>query len=100
MIEAVRQGNANFIKRLANANPHLVWDNTDVLRSMLEHRQPEVFSLVYGLRNMVELVSYRDSKHKSSMLHKVAIIAPPRVLNLIPGAALQMQRELQWNDKT
>ncbi|KAE9446716.1 hypothetical protein C3L33_21389, partial [Rhododendron williamsianum] len=31
-----------------------------------------------------------------SMLHLAGQLAPPNKLNLVPGAALQMQRELQW----
>lgn len=35
-------------------------------------------------------------KFGDSMLHLAGQLAPPNKLNLVPGAALQMQRELQW----
>ena len=98
LIAAVYAGNVEFISGMAKANPSLVW-NPYVARRVfevaVEHRQAKIFSLIYGLRDKIAIVSYRD-ENNSNMLHKAAAVAPSRLLKLIPGAALQMQRELQW----
>ena len=60
----------------------------------VEQRQAKIFSLIYGLQEQVAIVSFRD-RDDNNMLHKAAAVAPSRLLKLIPGAALQMQRELQ-----
>ncbi|KAF4350226.1 hypothetical protein F8388_016277 [Cannabis sativa] len=45
------------------------------------------------------MVFIANCVHKTSrftMLHMAGELAPTQVLNLIPGSALQMQRQLQW----
>ncbi|GKF49339.1 ankyrin repeat-containing domain, PGG domain protein, partial [Tanacetum coccineum] len=37
-----------------------------------------------------------DLEEKENSLHKAAKLAPPHRLNIVTGAALQLQRELQW----
>ncbi|KAI3942395.1 hypothetical protein MKW92_037700 [Papaver armeniacum] len=43
----------------------------------------------------MDLVSRKD-KSGNTLLHHVAELAPPVQLNAVCGAALQVQRELQW----
>nr|GLL46216.1 uncharacterized protein LOC109168169 [Ipomoea trifida] len=40
--------------------------------------------------------SNNHDKYKNNVLHFAGKLAPPHKLNLVSGAALQMQRELQW----
>ncbi|XP_052198339.1 uncharacterized protein LOC127805629 [Diospyros lotus] len=42
------------------------------------------------------ILPLRHDKKNNNMLHLAGRLAPPSKLNLIPGAALQMQHELQW----
>ena len=98
LIQAVNAGNVEFVTSIAKANPSLVWNSyvaKRVLEVAVELRQPKIFSLIFGLREKVAIVSFRDG-NGNNMIHKAAAVAPSRLLNLIPGAALQMQRELQW----
>ncbi|KAI4347986.1 hypothetical protein L6164_008752 [Bauhinia variegata] len=57
----------------------------------------KVFNLIYGVTSSIrdDLASIYD-KAKNKALHMAALLAPSEQLNRIPGAALQMQRELQW----
>ncbi|GMP36791.1 hypothetical protein CsSME_00008800 [Camellia sinensis var. sinensis] len=43
-----------------------------------------------------QIVMQKRDSNWDSMLHLVGQVAPHDKLNLVPGAALQMQRELQW----
>ena len=98
LIEAAGVGNVEFLSGIAKANPTLVW-NPHIARQVFEVavqcRPAKIFSLIYGLRDKIAIVSYCD-KDSINMLHKAAAVAPSRLLKRIPGAALQMQRELQW----
>lgn len=98
MAAAADHGNVELITGFAKANPELVW-SFDIARLVIErgikNRHPKIFSLIYGIRNKVAVLSIFDH-NENNMLHKAAVIAAPRTLSRIPGAALQMQRELQW----
>ncbi|GMN43798.1 hypothetical protein TIFTF001_012995 [Ficus carica] len=96
--EAVYMGNVEFIMKVTKANPELVWTNDlafDVFMLAIELRHAEIFSLIYGLPDKQAIASLHDAK-RNNMLHKAASIPSSKTLNLIPGAALQMQRQLQW----
>ncbi|GMN64046.1 hypothetical protein TIFTF001_033127 [Ficus carica] len=98
ILEAVNQGNDEYIISIAKAKPDLLWDknvNARAFTRAVEHRQAEVFSLIHGLPDKETIASfcYED---RSNMLHRVASVAPSRLLNHVPGPALQMQRGLQW----
>ncbi|GMN55661.1 hypothetical protein TIFTF001_024781 [Ficus carica] len=98
IIEAVYSGNIEFIKSVTKANPELLWTNDlafEVFMLAIELRHAEVFRLIYGLPNKQAIASICNA-NDNSMLHKAASIPSPKTLNLIPGAALQMQRQLQW----
>ncbi|KAI4347914.1 hypothetical protein L6164_008688 [Bauhinia variegata] len=57
----------------------------------------KVFNRIYGVTSAIrdDLVVVKD-KSENTALHMAALMAPSEQLNWIPGAALQMQRELQW----
>ena len=97
LIAASHVGNVEFIFHMAKANPSPVW-NLYVARRVfevaVEYRQDKIFSLIFWLPDRIPIVSYRDD-NDSNMLDKATALAPTIVLQRIPGAALQMQRELQ-----
>ncbi|KAI3716438.1 hypothetical protein L1987_67315 [Smallanthus sonchifolius] len=47
-------------------------------------------------RHKVFAATEVDSEENENALHIAAKLAPPHRLNAVTGAALQMQRELQW----
>ncbi|KAF2294829.1 hypothetical protein GH714_021187 [Hevea brasiliensis] len=59
-------------------------------------RQEKVFNLIYGAGKWKYLMISGLDKHNNNILHLAAKLAPPNRLAQISGAALQMQKELQW----
>ena len=96
ILRAVKEGIFDIVK----ANPDLVWSHDEKSRSIfsvaVQYRHAKIFSLIYGLDVKSAMTSSRDSSNKNNLLHKAGMSAPSTSINDIPGAALQMQRELQW----
>ena len=93
--QAAKKGNVEFITGVVEAKPQLLRHgiSTEAIHLAIESRRAKTYSLLYGLQNKVERQLDRLT---NTSLKKAAAIAPSRLLNRIPGAALQMQRELQW----
>ncbi|KAG6763594.1 hypothetical protein POTOM_031020 [Populus tomentosa] len=98
---AVKNGMVEFIIEVIKACPQLMISVDDeysrnLFMSSIANRQEKVFSLFYGLEaGRALFVSHGDSSG-NTMLHLAAKLSPPSQLARISGAALQMQRELQW----
>jgi len=60
------------------------------------HRKQNVFRLMYILCGNKDVINYRTDMFGNNLLHLAAQLGPFSDLNLRPGAALQMQREIQW----
>ncbi|CAB4274427.1 unnamed protein product [Prunus armeniaca] len=100
ILRAVEGGQVEFIKEMCKANPRFTLVTLDERgRSMFDYavecRQEKVFNLIYGFseydRNAI--VGTADVSH-NTILHAAGSLSAH--LNHIQGAALQMQRELQW----
>ncbi|KAJ7974915.1 Ankyrin repeat family protein [Quillaja saponaria] len=93
------RGISEFIIETSKASPDLLWRRDKLSRNLffsaIRFRQAKVFSLIYGLAWKDEAASSADSSN-NNMLHVAGELAPFTELNRISGAALQMQRELQW----
>ncbi|XP_019172885.1 PREDICTED: ankyrin repeat-containing protein NPR4-like [Ipomoea nil] len=88
------------ILNIAEAYPMSVYFRTDmrqyILHIAVEKRSENVFNLVCGTNVLsITLPNFSDT-NGNSVLHLAGKLAPPHKLNLVSGAALQMQRELQW----
>ena len=97
---AVKNGMVEFIIEVIKACPHVMesgdGNRRNLFLSSIANRQEKVFSLFYGLEaSKAGFLSAVDSSGKT-MLHLAAKLSPPSQLARISGAALQMQRELQW----
>ncbi|XVF29538.1 hypothetical protein REPUB_Repub15cG0130100 [Reevesia pubescens] len=57
------------------------------------HRREKVFNLIYKMGLSQKWVASYPSKDKENILHLAGMCIPSRHIN---GAALQMQREMQW----
>jgi len=98
--KAVKNGMVEFITEVIKACPHLMIsvdaNGRHLFMSSIANRQEKVLSLFYGLEaERARFVSIVDSSG-NTMLHLAAKLSPPSQLARISGAALQMQRELQW----
>ncbi|PON78144.1 PGG domain containing protein [Parasponia andersonii] len=96
---AAMNGTVEFIVNISKAVPELILSPM-FSRTMFEvaiiNRRANVFSLIHGTDTKLSSTSLRFNLMGENMLHVTGRIAPPSKLNLISGAALQMQRELQW----
>ncbi|XP_031094320.1 ankyrin repeat-containing protein NPR4-like [Ipomoea triloba] len=88
------------ILNIADAYPRSVYFS-DSMRQRILHvavinRCENVFNLICGTNVLRNGLSTHDDVNCNSVLHLAGKLAPPHKLNLVSGAALQMQRELQW----
>ncbi|EOY20776.1 Ankyrin repeat family protein, putative isoform 1 [Theobroma cacao] len=102
IINAAQRGMMEFIVEIIKRNLDLLMmsdvDDRSIFHIAIAHRQEKVFSLIYGLDTIKYIfVSFTD-KNSNNMLHLAGKLSPQSQLKLqqISGAALQMQRELQW----
>ncbi|XP_057734636.1 protein ACCELERATED CELL DEATH 6-like [Arachis stenosperma] len=99
VIIAAERGNVGFIVEALKAHFSLLWTSNEDGRSLfsvaVQNRQAQVYNLMHGL-TMKSLFLTSTDRDRNSMLHMAALQAPPPQLTPIPGALLQMQRELQW----
>ena len=100
ILHAIKEGIFEFVFDIVKADPQLVWSHdkksTSIFSVAVHYRHAKIFSLIYGLDIKSALASARDSSNKNNLLHMAGMLAPSTSVNDIPGAALQMQRELQW----
>ncbi|KAI5578292.1 hypothetical protein POPTR_008G023400v4 [Populus trichocarpa] len=97
---AVKNGIVEMIVEMVKVCPNLMhtFDKNGrvFLMSSVAHRQEKIFSLFYGLEgrngNFLSVTDVFDN----TMLHCAGELSPSTQLARISGAALQMQRELQW----
>ncbi|KAF2318357.1 hypothetical protein GH714_005925 [Hevea brasiliensis] len=97
---AIQYGIIEVVIEMLKANPNLLTvlntNRRGILQSAVQHRQEKIFSLIYVLDTRKYMLISGIDEWKNNILHIAAILAPPDRLAHISGAALQMQRELQW----
>jgi hypothetical protein len=96
---SIKRGNFEFVSRIVKAKSDLLWnlgeDSMPIFSFAVLHRQEKIFSLIYGLPVKNTMVTWVDKKGNIT-LHMTGKTEASIQLNQIQGAALQMQRELQW----
>ncbi|XP_035541473.1 uncharacterized protein LOC118344561 [Juglans regia] len=98
IILAIKSGIIEFVFEMLEKNPDLVWTrdqrNRNIFSLAVLHRQAKIFSLLaHHLKNAL---TCSVDVNSNGMLHMAGMSAESTMLNRIPGAALQMQKELQW----
>ncbi|KAI3706228.1 hypothetical protein L6452_23825 [Arctium lappa] len=99
---AVQHGTLEVIEECISTYPDIIWytgTNKDFHLSLeaITQRQEQVYNLLWESSvHKVYQATLTDEKEHENSLHKAAKLAPPHRLNVVAGAALQMQRELQW----
>ncbi|XP_057991134.1 uncharacterized protein LOC131173195 [Hevea brasiliensis] len=97
---AIKFGTIEVVIEMLKANPSLLTVSNPKRRGILQyavkHRQEKIFSLIYALETRKHLLISLTDYNQNNILHIAAKLAPPDRLASISGAALQMQRELQW----
>ncbi|KAH6779149.1 hypothetical protein C2S52_010386 [Perilla frutescens var. hirtella] len=101
MLKAAELGIPEVIEAIVDTCPNAVYSmevNTKrfFLHMAVENRCEKVFNLVYQMSDHKHQFSNIKDLSGNTLSHLAAKLAPPHKLNLVSGAALQMQRELQW----
>ncbi|KAK1411164.1 hypothetical protein QVD17_37709 [Tagetes erecta] len=95
---AVKNGINELIKICVEAYPDIVWYEDEgfyLFLSAIRYRQEKVFNLVYQMTGH-KVFSATANPNGDNPLHIAGRISPLPRLKTVSGAALQMQRELQW----
>ncbi|KAF2309278.1 hypothetical protein GH714_001486 [Hevea brasiliensis] len=98
--DAIKCGSFEFINELITCNPVIIWRADKRGRTLFAHavtlRQEKIFNLIYGLGAKRRTFVIQSDVFRNNYLHLAAKLSPSFQLDRVPGAALQMQRELQW----
>ncbi|CAA2967519.1 Hypothetical predicted protein [Olea europaea subsp. europaea] len=98
--DAAKIGNVEFLTLFTHSYPGLIWEVNDEKHSLFHvaviNRQEKVFRLIYQTGANKDLITLLTDDNENNILHLAGKIAPPSRLNIVSGAALQMQRELLW----
>ncbi|KAJ0617214.1 putative ankyrin repeat-containing domain-containing protein [Helianthus annuus] len=97
---AVEYGTHELIEECIITYPGIIWYDVGgfyLFLAAIKQRQERVYNLVYQMSGHKVFASTQvDGEENENALHIAAKLAPPHRLNVVTGAALQMQRELQW----
>ncbi|XVF82789.1 hypothetical protein PTKIN_Ptkin16aG0077800 [Pterospermum kingtungense] len=102
IINASQREMTEFIVEIIKTNPDLLntldANGRHIFSVAVLYRQENVFSLIYGLETVKHEFPTYDDDFGYTMLHLAGQLQAESQLMLdkISGAALQMQRELQW----
>ncbi|CAF1732550.1 BnaC09g51990D [Brassica napus] len=101
LFDAASSGNVEFLVILIRAYPDLLWKVDEKNQSLFHiaalNRHESIFNIIYELGSIKDLIAaYKEVSTRNNMLHLVASLPPPGRLQIVSGAALQMQRELLW----
>ncbi|KAK1556432.1 hypothetical protein Q3G72_004935 [Acer saccharum] len=100
IFDAAEQGNDELLSILVRSYPDLIFLRNNDNGYTLFHvavlcRNERVFNLIYQRGSVKDLMVAVDY-NKDNILHLAAKLPPPNRLNIVSGAALQLQRELLW----
>ena len=97
---ATREGIFEIVFEMVKQDPLFVFSHdavsSNIFSVAVQYRRAKIFSLIYGLSTKNGLAGTVDSFNRNNLLHMAGMSAPSTSLDHIAGAALQMQREVQW----
>ncbi|KAK9292694.1 hypothetical protein L1049_020673 [Liquidambar formosana] len=100
VLSAARLGIHEVVEEILKSLPTAIWsldkEQHDVFQLAVINRRETVFNLLYQMNEHKHLVTQISDIKENNILHLAGKLAPPHRLTLVSGAALQMQRELQW----
>jgi len=100
IVKAAELGIHEIVEEIVELVPKLVWardsENLSIFQVAVIQRHENIFNLIYQMTDHKHSVTTDVDEFGNNILHLAGRLAPPNKLNLVPGAALQMQRELQW----
>lgn len=102
---AARHGNHDVVRVIIETFPTSVFakdpnSGKNIFALAARERHENVFNIIYDMSDRKHNFYNSLDDESNNYMHLCALIAPPHKLNLVPGPALQMQRELQWFEVT
>ncbi|KAG6667375.1 hypothetical protein CIPAW_01G096400 [Carya illinoinensis] len=99
IFRAIKKGAFEFVRDVLKKNPDLLCSKDGNSRNIFSYavlcRQAKIFSLINGIDIKNKMANEKDPSW-NNILHIAGMPPAYNMLDRIPGAALQMQRELQW----
>ncbi|KAF8370255.1 hypothetical protein HHK36_031709 [Tetracentron sinense] len=99
IVEATKHGIVELIVHIIRSYPFMIdalsEKKQNIFLSAISYRQEGIFNLLKGMHARKNESDITDEP-RDNMLHLAGMLAPSSRLNNISGAAMQMQRELQW----
>ncbi|KAK4396832.1 hypothetical protein Sango_1519800 [Sesamum angolense] len=97
---AASLGNHEIVEEIVESFPPAIWSRNrmgqNIFLLAVANRRENVFNILYQMSEHKRLATQLRDAEGNNILHLAGKLAPPAQLNLVSGAALQMQRELQW----
>ncbi|PWA53833.1 ankyrin repeat-containing domain, PGG domain protein [Artemisia annua] len=100
IFEATRQNACEVVTKIVFWFPDAIWsaneDGHNFIQYSVINRSEKIYSLLYQMSEHRNIYKTIKDSSGNNLLHLATRLAPSNKLNLISGAALQIQRELQW----
>ncbi|GJR82927.1 ankyrin repeat-containing domain, PGG domain protein [Tanacetum coccineum] len=100
IFEATRRNVSTFIRMIMRWFPDAIWSTNEDVYNFIQYsvinRSEKIYNLLYEMSEHKNIYKTIKDPSGNNLLHLAARLAPTNKLNLISGAALQIQRELQW----
>ncbi|KAH8506413.1 hypothetical protein H0E87_013292 [Populus deltoides] len=102
---AAERGNLDLLTILIRLYPELIFkvdQNTySIFHIAILNRHEDILKMIYQIGSIKNVMTIYKDREGNNMLHLAAkVLESPSRLNVIPGAALQLQRELLWFEVT
>ncbi|PWA75603.1 ankyrin repeat-containing domain, PGG domain, Gag-polypeptide of LTR copia-type [Artemisia annua] len=102
ILEAARQNAHKVVDEILCRSPKAIQSTDksgyDIIQLAIIHRSERIYNLIYDIGERKNLYRTIVDSSKNNILHLAGRLAPSHVLNHTTGAALQLQRELQWRE--
>ncbi|CAH1424579.1 unnamed protein product [Lactuca virosa] len=103
VLEAARQDAYEVVDEILMRSPGAIRykdkSGYDIIQLAVIHRSEKIYNLIDILGERKSVYRMMEDSSKNNMLHLVGRLAPSHKLKLRTGAALQLQRELQWREE-
>ncbi|PWA41837.1 ankyrin repeat-containing domain, PGG domain protein [Artemisia annua] len=100
ILEATRQNSPEVVKIIVYLIPDAFWiaseDGHNVIQYAVINRSEKIYNLLNEMSEHKNVYKTSKDSFGNNLLHLAARLAPAEKLNLISGAALRIQYELQW----
>ncbi|KAL5577477.1 hypothetical protein UlMin_019176, partial [Ulmus minor] len=100
LFKAAELGNFEFLAELINSYPDLIWEydseNRGIIHFAVKYRHASIFNIIHEIGSIKDLMATYEDSQGNNILHLAAMLPPPDRLEIVSGAALQMQQELLW----